>query len=320
MQYIQIFLSFQCNYNCNFCFNRDINNEAIINHSKFAFISSVLKNSGVREIDILGGEPLIHDEIIDILEIGANNFDSIFLSTNGSAIKRLRDIGRLFPDVKIGISINSKPSEELKEYILRYRPVLKSVAACNCFIPDTALKFIEDGLTYYLIYRDVLSEKDLRYTMPFYEFLKAYERWSQVYPNLKAVYCGGFIADDNTGWRCPAGSTKLSIMPDGSVFPCYLLFRFPEFRLGNIFDTAFEDILRNPILDFFRKKTENNCAIKTCHIKNQCNGGCPAVSYSLFGDIAKTDPRCNIIKRSKCDRVKVSTRCRGLRKSVFWNL
>lgn len=299
MQYIQIFLSFRCNYNCNFCFNKDINDKAIINPSEFAFISSILKNSGVGEIDILGGEPLLHDEIIDILEIGVNSFDSIFLSTNGSAINKLRDIARLFPDVKIGISINSKPSEELKEYILRYRPALKSVAGSNCFIPETSMKFIEDGLTYYLIYRDALSEKDLSDAMPFYEFLEEYESWSQVYPNLKAVYCGGFITDNNTEWRCPAGSTKLSIMPDGSVFPCYLLFRFSEFRLGNIFDTPFEDILRNPILDFFREKTENNCVIKTCHIKNQCNGGCPAVSYSIYRDLAKTDPRCNIIKAIK---------------------
>lgn len=293
MEYIQFFPSFSCNQVCNFCFNSKIEDRPAITLHDFQHIASILKSQGINEIDILGGEPFLHKDILQILEIAAKSFDSVYISTNGTLIDVLKDVERLFPEIKIGISLNSKPGRGLREYIIQHRPILKSVVDNRNFIPGWALEFIKSGIIYYLIFRDALSEDELKEVMPFYEFIKEIEMFNDIYSNIKPVYCSGFVPEDGSEWRCPAGSTKLSIMPDGSVFPCYLLFEFPEFRLGNILHNEFKEIIRNPILDFFKKTSDNQCKVNNCHIRSKCHGGCPAVSWAIYRDLNMPDPRCN---------------------------
>lgn len=292
MKYIQLFLNFNCNQNCNFCFIKGIAKNTVMSLPHFKTLASILRNKGIREIDILGGEPFLHPEIIPILEIASDNFDSIFISTNGTAIDLMMKAKKLFPNLKIGISLNSEPAEDLKKFIIKYRPFLKSVVNRRYFLSSQAVDFIKRGIPYYIIFRDTLHRNELKEAMSFYEFLTKVRQWRQTYPSLRPVYCSGFISDSDSKWRCPAGSTKLSIMPEGSVFPCYLFFKFSEFRLGNIFETELEGILTHPVFDFFRHSKINNCTVKDCPIRSKCHGGCPAVSYAIYGDLNLPDPRC----------------------------
>ncbi|MFN3740920.1 MAG: SPASM domain-containing protein [Thermodesulfovibrionales bacterium] len=295
MEYIQLFLSFRCNQACDFCFNRGIVENTAMSLLDFKILTSKLRAAGIKEIDILGGEPLLHEEIIPILETALDNFDSVFISTNGTNIDLMLKLKKFLLQTKIGISLNSEPEKDLREFIISNRPLLKSIASRKALIPFWAWDFIKRGFPYYIIFRDILHPAELKDSMPFYKFLDGIDKWSKIYPELRPVYCSGFISGE-AQWRCPAGSTKLSIMPDGSVFPCYLFFKFSEFRLGNIFDSELEEILRNPILDFFKRQTTNKCDIKSCHVKALCNGGCPAVSYSIYRELTRPDPRCEDVR------------------------
>ncbi len=153
------------------------------------------------------------------------------------------------------------------------------------------------GITCYLLYLDTISERDLFDSMPFNEFYKLLSDLQDKYPNISGVYCGGFLPDVKKQpllrkTRCPAGTTKLSILPDGSVYPCYLFFRHQGFRLGNILTDSFEDICRSPILNYFRKFNRNKCPVSACELFSECHGGCPAVSLLICNDIDAPDPRC----------------------------
>ena len=111
------------------------------------------------------------------------------------------------------------------------------------------------------------------------------------------VYCSGFLPDtvtypDLASVRCPAGTTKLGVLPDGSVYPCNLLFGRPEFLLGNILTDPFEAIWNHTSLAFFRKFTQNRCPRRDCRLHVECHGGCPAQSLLLTGDLDAPDPRC----------------------------
>ena len=103
------------------------------------------------------------------------------------------------------------------------------------------------------------------------------------------------LEPDSAKARCPAGAMKLSIMPDGSAYPCYLLFGRPEFRLGNILTDGLNPLLENPILAFFRTFEGNKCLNSECGLHSSCRGGCPAVSLLVSGHIDTPDPRCRIL-------------------------
>jgi radical SAM protein with 4Fe4S-binding SPASM domain len=289
-RYVQLFLTLRCNQGCDFCFNRGIDNKDDLSGDGFRRLSSILKNYGFHELDLLGGEPLLHEDIIELLRIASEDFTSVYLSTNGSIIDKLERINELFPRINTGISLNEGTDEKTIRYIFSKRPIIKSVARRVRFVPEMALPFIKEGIPYYLIFRDILSAEELRDSMPFYEYLQKFNELKRSFKNVMPVYCEGFISDKY--YRCPAGTAKISIMPDGSVYPCYLFFRFEEFKLGNIFKDGLEEMLNSPVLEFFKRYRENICPQKKCEFHPKCHGGCPAISYTLYGRLDRPDPRC----------------------------
>ncbi len=289
-RYVQLFLTFRCNQGCDFCFNRGIDNKGDLSGDGLRRLSLILKNYGFHELDLLGGEPLLHEDIMDLLRIASEHFSSVYLSTNGSLIDRLQRINELFPQINMGISINGEIDGRIIKYILPKRLIIKSVVSRKRFIPEKALYFIKQGIPYYLIYRDILSADELGDSIPFYEYIQKLNELKRSFKNVMPVYCEGFISDKD--YRCPAGTAKISIMPDGSVYPCYLLFRFNEFKLGNIFEDSLKDILNSPVLEFFKRYRGNICPKKQCKLHSRCHGGCPAISYIFYKRLDRPDPRC----------------------------
>lgn len=303
-QYIQFYPTLKCNFSCSFCFNRGIDLVDDISISDFEALISIVSDIGVKEIDMLGGEPTLHLEFGKIIDIIYRSNLRTTISSNGSIMGILREISRNYNrnQIKVGISINTDSiEEELYEYIVTYRPVLKSVFAKEELITERIKK--NPGIEYYLIFMDTLSEGDLKNSLSFYEFFQEVNRLKNLYKHVNGVFCSGFIPDIKNYpvlqyVRCPAGTTKLAVMPDGSVYPCYLFFRNKEFRLGNILIDDFNRIWKNPVLDFFRKFEKNSCINTRCELFSLCHGGCPAASFLVFGDMNAPDPRC--VYRSSC--------------------
>jgi radical SAM protein with 4Fe4S-binding SPASM domain len=257
-----------------------------------------LRPLGVKTIDIIGGEPTMHPDIVRIIrEAGAQEF-RVNLSSNGDNIGALEMISKAGVEVTIGLSINDRRTlGHCSAFIRKHRPVAKTV-----FSRGMDPGMIDDILAlapkqFYLIYRDAGRREDLHAIFPFYRFLDDVRRLS-CSRNIGTVFCSGFIPDAEQypelgTVRCPAGTTKLGVMPDGSVYPCNLFFGKKEFFLGNILSDPFETIWSNPALDFFRAYSGNRCAEKACELHARCHGGCPAQSFLISGDLAAPDPRCS---------------------------
>ena len=144
---------------------------------------------------------------------------------------------------------------------------------------------------------DTVYNDDLKTALSFPEFFQKVTALKSNHENVEGVFCSGFIPDIQTYpalqyIRCPAGTAKLTIMPDGSVYPCYLFARYDDFVLGNILYHDFNRIWKNPILDFFRNFEKNTCVNTNCELFSSCHGGCPAVSLLIYGSINAPDPRC----------------------------
>jgi radical SAM protein with 4Fe4S-binding SPASM domain len=293
--YIQFYPTLRCNLRCHFCFNKDLH------ATDFRKIIAILKKAGVTCIDILGGEPTLHPGLMSLLDIIRRQQMTCNLSSNGTNINILYGLSARYEKkfLRVGISLNdSALSVDLHSYIVRHRPALKSILTKTATIPQSCERYSGlAGIDYFILYMDVVNGKDLENSLPFASFSRELGRLKKIYRGLEGVFCAGFIPAKTDDYplksvRCPAGTAKLSILPDGSVYPCYLFFRFPEFALGNILRDDFQKMWQSPILDFFRSFTKNHCPDTGCTLFSACHGGCPAMSYIFYHDLDAPDPRC----------------------------
>jgi len=300
--YAQVFPTLRCNRACGFCFNRHLAPAGDMQLATFAAVLDRAGAAGVRAVDLLGGEPTLHPALGDMVRAAAARGVRVTLSTNGDGgldlLGELEDeLGR--DAFRAGVSVNEgEAPARLAAWIASRSPMVKSVCRRGGALPRLLAEHLaRPGTEGYLIYLDALVAGDLDRTVAYPEFLELLVRLRRRHPGLAGVACGGFVPDlkvspELAGARCPAGTTKLSVLPDGSAYPCYLLFGRPEFRLGNLATEPFERIWSHPALGFFRRFRGNPCRRTTCAHHAACRGGCPAVSLLVAGDLAGPDPRC----------------------------
>ena len=304
--FLQFYPTLRCNMHCAFCFNRNM--DASLNASAdttlegFGKIVRAASDASVGHIDFLGGEPTLHPDIESLIRVAQTAGMTVTLSSNGTRPDILERLSSVFPTqvLCIGVSINTdRIDEKLDHYIRRFRPIVKTLFESEesvlqkPFFSDPA----DTETDLRVIYPDAVDRRDLAHCMPFYSYYQSMGRLSAGRPNLRGVFCEGFLPVDSApesaaGRRCPAGTTKLSVLPGGDVYPCYLLFHDSRFRLGNLLVDDFAGIWESSLLDFFRAPSSNPCPRSGCELFDQCGGGCPAVGHRLTGSLLGPDPRC----------------------------
>ncbi len=303
--YIQFYPTLRCDRSCGFCFNRAMPSAADMALTDFRHMLATLKPLPVKTIDIMGGEPTLHDDITSMVRHAVEQGFRVNVSSNGTDTDALGELCGLGRNVTVGVSINDRETlVGLSAFIRRHEPVVKTVFASN---RDHAL--IEDILAlkpkkFYLIYRDILEQREMTESVPFPLYVNTIkEKYNS--SSVGMVYCSGFIPDEDypvlEKVRCPAGTTKLGIMPGGAVYPCNLFFGRPAFLLGNILTDPFEAIWNHHALAFFRTFTTNMCGRGSCEFHALCHGGCPAQALLLSGGLAAPDPRCHPAARTRSD-------------------
>jgi radical SAM protein with 4Fe4S-binding SPASM domain len=299
--FIQFFPTLRCNRACSLCFNRGVETRfPDVTCSGFSRLINVLAEAGIGEIDFLGGEPTLHPDIFEFVGFARQRDIHVFLSSNGSDVKLLNRLSRAYDKeyLTLGISMNGESvSAELHDFIIKRRPLIKWICTKNLTMPETVSGYLKAGMQCFMLFPDTIFTDDLKAGMPFPEFFRRLETLKKTFSNLEGVYCSGFIGskDEYPGpgkFRCPAGSTKLSVLPDGSVYPCYLFFRNNEFRIGNILEDSFQDIWENPLLNRFREFGGNRCPDTGCLHFSSCRGGCPAINLLINRSPDGPDPRC----------------------------
>jgi radical SAM protein with 4Fe4S-binding SPASM domain len=296
--YIQFYPTLRCNQACDFCFNRSMPSVPDMPLHDFTLLLNKIAALSVKALDIIGGEPTMHSDIIRFVREAVQRGLHVNISSNGTNIEALEEILEAESQVNVGISINDRATfDRLKGFLKQHKPIVKTV-----YNSTIDLMLITDILVlgpkkFYLIYRDVMDPDDLHTSVPFYRFMSGAQRRQYDASNVGTVFCSGFIPDTQqypelAHVRCSAGTTKLGVMPDGSAYPCNLFFGRKEFLLGNILTDSFEAVWSHQALDFFRTFNDNKCTQKKCELHAHCHGGCPAHSLLLAEDITAPDPRC----------------------------
>ncbi len=99
-----------------------------------------------------------------------------------------------------------------------------------------------------------------------------------------------FQYSNTTPYRCVAGETLITIMPNGDLFPCR---RMPV-TVGNVFKTPLASLYFNsPFLRNLRNQTKVSKGCEGCKSQEDCRGGLKCLSYAVHGDAHIKDPGCS---------------------------
>lgn len=134
------------------------------------------------------------------------------------------------------------------------------------FTPDETLEYVK-----------LLKKESLKSTInPFSKTIIGTQRALQFMPYLEEPY------------SCTAGKTLLTLMPNGTVYPCR---RLPV-SVGNIKEKSFEDIYFKNELVAKLQNDGTNEGCEECSFKDKCNGGLKCLSYAVTGSPFTKDPGC----------------------------
>jgi radical SAM protein with 4Fe4S-binding SPASM domain len=294
--YVQFSPTLRCDRRCDFCFNKALPGGEDMPLASFRRMIGRITGAGVQVLDIIGGEPTLHRELLPMIEHACGRGMRVNISSNGRDPDQLAEIMRRFTRATVGVSVNDQATlQGLERFLRKHRPIVKTV-----FTRAVDHGLIEQVLAlaprrYYLLYRDALDPSELDGSLSFDRFLE--EVGIRYGSRADVVFCSVFIPDLDQHpqllrARCPGGTTKLGILPDGSVYPCNLLFGRGEYRLGNILVDSFDAIWRHSALAFFRTFSGNACPRTACELHNKCHGGCPAHCYAHTGKLSAPEPRC----------------------------
>jgi radical SAM protein with 4Fe4S-binding SPASM domain len=317
-EYIQLYPTTRCNQRCSFCFNPENSSTNDLDFNKALILLDILDANSIKGIDIMGGEPFLLPWLFDFVKIAISRGMSLNISTNGSKPDLLQQFIEISPDdFNIGISLEGSTAkkhnrltgsnnfasalESLKRLVdLSLNPIVKTVLS-----PDTKgdiqnIVNLIRGIgvrRYYIIHMDILRKEDLimKNIIDYTAFLGIYQKIQRENPDIAVHRVNASCFDSNSlppGVRCAGGVRKLSVMPDGAVYPCNLFHGLEGFGLGNIFKDSFEDIWSNQRLDLFRRHQKNSCSIYTCKNHASCTGGCPAHSFYHYWNSDTADIRC----------------------------
>lgn len=144
LNYIRISVTDRCNYRCRYCMPEGgvdwFPHEKVMRYEDIIFLTSVLKEMGVKKIRFTGGEPLVRKGFIPFLKDFTKEFSDIevALTTNGSLLSRMaEDISNIRLS---GLNISLDTLDPLKfEYITRVDDISRVIdgiritsSLCSC--------------------------------------------------------------------------------------------------------------------------------------------------------------------------------------------
>ncbi len=296
----------RCTMNCRICYIQK--GETELSLATVRKLSRSIRSCGVR-IEILGGEPLLHPDLPEIIRSAKLEARSpyITLYTNGTLATsglaaRMKEAGldgaivSLMSHRKdVHDSCTRQPGswEAAVEGMRRiFEAGIKLFTFSPIIAPNVAdvpaiYEFVRKDLRGSpLFYQYIPRSKDDELNIDREEWLRA-KRWVMGHDAEHWDFVRKF--DMLTGNSCSGGNFVLTVKADGSIQPCPFVHDVP---LGSIYEddiwTIYGRRFSNPKLVEF-KSLPAEC--RACSHRSVCGGGCRAASF-WFGGYGRRDPKC----------------------------
>lgn len=251
---IYVEITNNCNLSCSFC-NEVKRKRQFITVDKFKLLLDKLKGYTNYLYFHLMGEPLIHPNINELIDLGSKSF-KINITTNGYFIDKIKD-NKNINQINISLhSFDEKYNKNLDDYLNNIILSVDKLIVNNTIInyrlwTNTKYKnnIINKLNQYYKV--DINGNTKIRDNI-FIEFDTEF-----IWPNLNNNYY-------NENGTCMGLRTHIGILVDGTIVPCCLDTN-GIINMGNIYYDNLDDVLnieriKNMKLGFENnKKVENLC-------------------------------------------------------------
>ncbi|MDH4216819.1 MAG: radical SAM protein [Gallionella sp.] len=97
-----------------------------------------------------------------------------------------------------------------------------------------------------------------------------------------------FIESDERAYRCTAGDTLITVMPDGTLYPCRRL----PIAVGNVYQTSLAVLYQSALFKRLRDPAWVSTGCENCTYRSICRGGLRCLAHAMTGDLQNADPGC----------------------------
>lgn len=320
---LYIELTGNCNFNCVHCGNEEESSSL-----DFSYLESVLEefNAGHgKKLVLTGGEPLLHPQIKDILDLTESHNYNTKLSTNASLLNHPH-FDFVF-DYDLGFRVSLDGTKKIHNKIRRNHDAYDSLISAMKKMSDRERQIVirttvmkpnldyivdmlfeldrltkEEGLR---IYSDNIwpirnigkADSNLMLSAAEYQnFLRDLNQCTrELQPSFRIIvgpsfgyeneFEGGPI-QNNQIYKCDILNTSLHIGNNGDIYPC----SFIHHSLGNISNMSLREVFRSEEAVRFREvfldRENHDCG--DCKVYESCQAGCLAEKYQMMFRSVKT--------------------------------
>ena len=327
-------VTYACNLRCHHChssFGNPLEHE--LTTEELARIVEDASQFSNCTLIISGGEPLLRDDIDEILKAASHYFgDRVLLITNGTLIDEEK--AQLLADLGIMVQVSLEGPDVESNDAVRGAGVFKrtlngvrklrskgitpigrmTLLKTNIDRIDEIAEFgrregfnpigfgilQKSGRAYNRI-------KDMEPTPQ--DLIRAFRRIREIDPDLEYLRFEESLKPGVTRLEkidlCSAGTEILSIAPDGGVYPCSALM-YPEFLAGNVTREPLNRIWKeSPVLQEIRSLSVSKIpGCSECPIRYLCGGGCLVDIYWEHQSLQGKTPHCEFLYTIKWEELK----------------
>ncbi len=269
----------KCNLNCFYCFNSFKREGNELSLPKIKQHIDEGQTLGIPYLRLTGGEPLLREDLFEILEYSKGKFKEIRLNTNGQLIdkktaQKLADyvynvlIPLNAPDPETEKKITGHDSFEKKKRAIKFLkeagiPIVRSGTIAlekNITEFETIHNLVKElNLDAWEWYRPVSKEPlvSTEKLKELVDILYAYKKKGEIYPIANAIpfcfYDSLKVNEVALGAKFDDGNTRIVLSPEGYYKPSYFL----DINLGDDLEKAWKNqqhILHTECIDCIHKK------------------------------------------------------------------